>query len=124
MGTPLRTRTVRFRVSWFLSAAAMAFVVGGIYTSAEGALLAAWEFNAADVSGSDVAASGGTAANTTGSLQDNAAVTGGALALDGAGDYLQFGNNVTDLRGLGAMTVAAWVRPGDSSGALRRTQAR
>jgi len=83
-------------------------------------LLAAWEFNAGDVSGANVAASGGTATNTTGILQADAAATNGVLTLDGSGDYLQFGNNVTDLRGLSAMTICAWVKVADAGTGGRR----
>lgn len=72
-------------------------------------LIATWQFDPADVSGSNVSASAGTGANATGTLIDNASATGGALDLDGNGDYLQFGSNVADLRNLPAMTLAAWV---------------
>jgi len=83
-------------------------------------LLAAWEFNAGDISGANVAASGGSAANTTGILQADASAAGGVLALDGAGDYLQFGKDVTDLRGLTVMTMCAWVKAADEGTAMRR----
>jgi hypothetical protein len=84
-------------------------------------LLAAWEFNAGDISGSSVAASGGTASNTTGTLQADAAIVSGALSLDGTGDYLQFGNDVTELRPAGGtLTIAAWVNTDVAITALRR----
>ena len=83
-------------------------------------LLAAWEFNAGDVSGANVAASGGSAANTTGILQADASAAGGVLTLDGSGDYLQFGSDVADLRGLSAMTLCVWVKAADASTAYRR----
>ena len=72
-------------------------------------VLSSWEFNTGDINGSNVAATGGTATNTTGTLQADAAVVSGALSLDGVGDYLQFGNNVSDLKGLSQMTISAWV---------------
>ena len=91
---------------------------------ARAGLLTAWEFEAADVSGSSVAATGGIVATGdaryTGSLQGNAAVSAGAMQLDGTNSYLQFGNNLTELRGMATMTLSAWVKPGDSSTALRR----
>jgi hypothetical protein len=83
-------------------------------------LLAAWEFEAGDVAGADVSATAGTAANTTGLLQGDAAVVDGALTLDGAGDYLQFGNNLTDLRTPSSMTISAWVNTNSAVTALRR----
>jgi hypothetical protein len=84
-------------------------------------LLAAWEFNAGDISGSSIAASGGTASNTTGTLQADAAIVSGALSLDGTGDYLQFGNDVTELRPAGGtLTIAAWVNTDVAITALRR----
>jgi hypothetical protein len=89
-------------------------------STARAGLLAAWEFNPADVSGANVAASGGTAANTTGVLQDNAGIVSDALDLDGAGDYLQFGNDLADLRGLSAMTLSAWVNTDGTGTDLRR----
>jgi len=72
------------------------------------------------VSGTSVAASGGSAANTTGTLMDNADVSQGYLALDGNGDYLAFGTDVTGLRGLPAITIAAWIRLNTTASALRR----
>lgn len=83
-------------------------------------LLAAWEFNPDDVSGSSVAASRSTVANTTGTLVGDATTAAGFLALDGSGDYLAFGTDVTGLRGLTAMTICAWIRVGDASTVLRR----
>jgi hypothetical protein len=73
-------------------------------------LLAAWEFNSADLSGTSISASGGTAANTTGELIDNATIDSDALLLDGDGDYLEFGDDLTDLRNLGNMTIAFWFK--------------
>jgi hypothetical protein len=84
------------------------------------ALLASWEFDAADVSGANVSATAGTAANTTGILQADATVTAGALALDGTGDYLQFGNDVSDLRSQDSLTIAVWVNTNSAVAALRR----
>ncbi|YCM44414.1 LamG-like jellyroll fold domain-containing protein [Verrucomicrobiaceae bacterium 227] len=75
---------------------------------ASAGLLAAWEFNPADVSGTSITASGGSASNTTGQLIDNAIIDSGTLLLDGDGDYLQFGDNLTDLRSLDTMTIAFW----------------
>lgn len=83
-------------------------------------LLAAWTFDAGDVSGVSVSAGGGTATNTTGTLIADASASNGFLALDGTNDYLQFGNNLTGLRGLSSMTVCAWVKVGDGGTALRR----
>ena len=83
-------------------------------------LRAAWEFNSSDISGATVNASGGTAANITGTLTGDADASTDILALDGAGDYLAFGNDVTDLRALPAMTICAWVRVNDTATALRR----
>ncbi|MDA3923650.1 MAG: hypothetical protein PF904_03005, partial [Kiritimatiellae bacterium] len=83
-------------------------------------LRAAWEFDSGDISGSSVSATDGTAANSTGSLIADADASGGILTVDGAGDYLQFGNNLTDLRGLNAMTICAWVKVADSGTARRR----
>ncbi len=88
-------------------------------TAARAELRAAWEFNAAEVSGANVSASGGSATNTTGTLIADAAATNGVLTLDGTGDYLQFGNQVTQLRALSAMTISAWVRPGITTGTRR-----
>jgi hypothetical protein len=82
-------------------------------------LRSAWQFDAGDVSGSNVAASGGIATNTTGTLIADAAGTNGVLTLDGTDDYLQFGNNVTQLRALTTMTLSAWVRPGITTGTRR-----
>ncbi len=76
--------------------------------TARAGLLAAWEFDPGDVFGSSVSATGGTAANTTGTLIDGADASSGVLDLDGSGDYLQFGDDVADLRGLSSITVAAW----------------
>lgn len=84
------------------------------------AMRAAWEFNTQDVSGTNVSASGGTATNTTGTLIAEAAATNGVLTLAGIGDYLQFGDNVTQLRALGDLTLCAWVKVGDSGTAWRR----
>jgi len=89
-------------------------------TAAHAELRAAWEFNPADVSGASVTASRSTVANTTGTLTGNAATDAGFLALDGSGDYLAFGTDVTGLRGLTAMTLCAWVRVGDTNTLLRR----
>lgn len=89
-------------------------------TAAHAELRAAWEFNPADVSGASVTASRSTVANTTGTLTGNAATDAGFLALDGSGDYLAFGTDVTGLRGLTAMTLCAWVRVGDTNTVLRR----
>lgn len=89
-------------------------------TMVRAGLLAAWEFNPADVSDTSVAASRSTVANTTGTLVGDAATTAGFLALDGGGDYLAFGTDVTGLRGLTAMTICAWVRVGDASTVRRR----
>jgi hypothetical protein len=83
-------------------------------------LRAAWEFNAADVSGTNVSASGGAATNTTGWLAAGAAATNGVLTLDGADDYFGFGTNVTALRAPGDLTLCAWVKAGDSGTAIRR----
>jgi hypothetical protein len=88
--------------------------------SARAELRAAWEFNPADVSGASVAASGGTAANTTGTLTGDADIPQGYLALDGNGDYLAFGTDVTGLRGLSAITVVAWIRVDDNGTVMRR----
>jgi hypothetical protein len=110
----------RNQVGWYLQ---QKYGLGGSHTNPSlypPSLLAAWEFNADDVSGSDVAAGGGAAADTTGTLQDNASAAGGVLTLDGTGDYLQFGNNLAELRNLDAMTLCAWVKAGDSSTAMRR----
>ena len=101
-----------------VAAAALSwFVLTG---AADAGLLASWEFDLSDASGSSVAATAGSAANTTGLLQADASAIGGELRLDGTDDYLQFGNNLTDLRGLSEMTVAAWVNVADSSTAQRR----
>lgn len=102
------------------SAAALVACLLVAASPARAGLLAAWEFNPADVSGTSVAASGGTAANTTGVLQANATIAAGALDLDGTDDYLQFGNDLTELRGLSAMTLSAWVNADSASTALRR----
>ncbi len=83
-------------------------------------LLAAWEFHAADVAGTNVSASGGSATNTAGTLVADAAATNGVLTLDGAGDYLRFGSNLTELRALSNLTLCAWVKVGDSGTAMRR----
>jgi len=83
-------------------------------------LRAAWAFDAADVSGASVCASGGTATNTTGTLVAEAAATNGVLTLDGAGDYLQFGSDAAELRALDDLTLCAWVKAGDSGTAIRR----
>jgi len=93
--------------------------VFGVFNACAG-LRAAWEFNTEDLSGSTVAASGGSAANTAGTLEADADVAEGWLSLDGAGDYLKFGNNVTGLRALSAMTLSVWVRAADSSTVMRR----
>ncbi len=99
-------------------------VCGLVAAPARAGLLTAWEFEAADVSGSSVAATSGTVASGdaryTGSLQADAAVSAGALQLDGSGDYLQFGNDLTELRGMATMTVSAWIKPADTSTAMRR----
>jgi len=95
-----------------------------LVSSAQAELLSSWEFSAGDLSGTNVAATSGSVgfgdARYTGSLQAGAAVAGGALQLDGSGDFLQFGNNLTEIRGLGAMTVAAWVQPASTTTGLRR----
>ncbi len=78
-------------------------------SAARADLVSAWEFNAEDVTGTTVALSGGTLAGLTGSLEANANVTAGTLSLDGDGDYLAFGNDVTELRTLSKMTIASWV---------------
>ena len=88
--------------------------------SAKADLLAAWEFNAADISGSSVSVTDGSAANTTGTLIADADASSGVLELDGSGDYLQFGNDLTDLRGLNAMTLSAWVKCGNTSTTFSR----
>jgi hypothetical protein len=88
--------------------------------SAHAELRAAWEFNPPDVSGTSVAASGGTAANTTGILTGDASAGQGFLSLDGDGDYLAFGTDVTGLRGLSAITLCAWIKPGETTNILRR----
>lgn len=90
--------------------------------SARGDLLAAWQFDAGDVVGNSVSPSGGSAANTTGTLIGGADASSGVLQLDGSNDYLQFGNDVTDLRGSGlsSMTIAAWVKVGDGGTGRRR----
>ncbi len=88
--------------------------------SASAGLLADWEFDAADVSGSTVSATAGTAANTAGTLIGDASTADGFLALGSSTNYLAFGTNVSDLRGLGAITICAWVRAADSATTLRR----
>lgn len=81
--------------------------------TAHATLLSSWQFSPADVSGSNVAASGGTAglgdSRYTGSLQANAIVTGDALFLDGSGDFLQFGNNLTEIRTMSSYAISTWV---------------
>jgi len=114
---PRRIRPIAFAV---FAVTLTAFIACFSCGTATAGLLAAWEFDAGDVSGSSVSATAGLAANTTGTLQADAAITGGALDLDGSGDYLQFGNNLTGLRGLSNMTLSAWVKPADSSTAQRR----
>lgn len=109
----------RWSTSWFAGLAVGAFLLGGMGSACAG-LLAAWEFNAGDVSGSSVDASAGTAANTTGALVNDANIASGTLDLDGNGDYLRFGDNVSDLRGLSAMTLAAWVNADSSVSGDRR----
>ena len=84
-------------------------------------LLAAWQFEAGDVNGASVSATGGSASNTTGSLQADAAIVDGALVLDGEGDFLEFGNDLTELRPPGGtLTIAAWVNTNSAVTALRR----
>ena len=83
-------------------------------------LLAAWEFNVADVSGESVSATAGSAANTTGLLKADAAVKGGVLTLDGNGDYLEFGDDLDELREQDSLTIAAWVKSNSPVGGLRR----
>ncbi len=95
-------------------------------TTWAGSLLTSWEFNGGDVSGNSVAPTAGSVLGLsnpgrfTGQLQADAAVSGGALQLDGAGDYLQFGSNLGELRNLGIMTVSAWVKPGSTAPDYRR----
>ncbi len=113
-------RDSRQWIRWAFAAIAVAACWHAAAPAARAGLLAAWEFAAADVAGSNVAASGGTAANTTGILQADATVASDALDLDGTGDYLQFGNDVSDLRGLSTMTLSAWVNPDSSTTSLRR----
>ena len=63
----------------------------------------------------------GVLPTTTGTLQADATVSAGALALDGNGDYLQFGNDVADLRPAGAsLSIAAWVNTNSAVSSLRR----
>jgi hypothetical protein len=83
-------------------------------------LLAAWEFNVEDIAGMNVSASGGIVAGTTGLLQGDATIIDGSLTLDGDGDYLQFGNDLVDLRSQEAMTIAAWVNTESPVTANRR----
>ncbi|MEX2185943.1 MAG: LamG domain-containing protein [Pirellulales bacterium] len=113
-------RDLRQWIRLVVAATAVAACWHAAAPSARAGLLAAWEFSAADVAAPNVAASGGTAANTTGVLQADATIASGALDLDGTGDYLQFGNDLTELRGLSTMTLSAWVNPDSSSTALRR----
>ncbi|MEX2214480.1 MAG: LamG domain-containing protein [Phycisphaeraceae bacterium] len=93
-------------------------------SSAQGVLLSAWEFNGGDVSGSSVAASGGTAgfgdARYTGTLTGGAAVASGALQLDGTNDYLDFGNNLTEIRSMASFTMASWVNTDTAVTTFRR----
>lgn len=98
------------------------FVVGVIISVADvqAGLLAAWEFNEEDRCVLSVCASGGGAANTGGVLMDDAHVSDGVLVLDGSGDYLAFGTDVSDLRGLSAMSICAWLKPGEVTNTLRR----
>jgi len=103
-------------IGWrFLIFGVIFVICAALSMPAKAALLAAWEFNPGDVSGSGVAATGGTAglgdARYTGVLQADAAVSGGTLQLDGSGDYLQFGNNLTEIRNMTQYTLAAWVNP-------------
>lgn len=108
------------RISRLMRVSAVLFWMGVIMGSPVNAgMLAAWDFDAGDVSGSNLVASGGMATNTTGTLIADAAATNGVLTLDGTDDYLQFGNNVTQLRALTTMTLSAWVRPGITTGSRR-----
>jgi hypothetical protein len=115
--------TTTKKIAGILTVAVAILLCAGISSAQyvpDASLLAAWEFNAGDVSGANVAASGGTAANTTGTLIADATAAGGVLTLDGSGDYLQFGSDVADLRGLSAMTLCVWVKAADASTAYRR----
>lgn len=102
-----------------LTTSIILFVIFRVY-AAKGDLLAAWEFNTGDQSGSEVSATAGTAVNSTGTLMGDANISAGFLALDGSDDYLAFGTNVSDLRGLSAFTISAWLRVADTNKVLRR----
>jgi hypothetical protein len=69
------------------------------------AQLAAWTF--------DVDASDGSGNGHDGALRGGAAVTGGALVLDGDGDYVEVANDASFARAEG--TVAVWFRVDDLS---------
>ena len=83
-------------------------------------LLAAWEFEPGDISGTELSPTGGTVAAAIGMLIEDASIENGALKLDGDGDYLEFGDDLEDLRNQESMTIAAWVQTNSEVTDLRR----
>jgi hypothetical protein len=76
-------------------------------TSVHAGLLADWEFNADDLSGSNVNATAGSAANIGGVLIADAIRVAGPFGAGRNRGLLRFGNDLSDVRGLGAMTLSS-----------------
>jgi hypothetical protein len=102
-----------------LAAALVAVITLGLAPAARGDLLLQLPFDQDANPGDTVSDVSGSPSVQVGTLEGNAFVSGGAMHLDGSGDYLKFGDE-SELESLGAMTLSARVNAASPIGGSYR----